>query len=134
MVADISLMQNLANEEIADISLYRNESKLFSDKIIGGKRIADKFIEFASDETNHLLALNLLSGKSLKNKVRIIPPFSSLRKNLKVHATREKESIKLYTLLMLTLKNNNHKKIISKIIEQEEKHLRTINRYLLLIG
>lgn len=132
MDSNIKLIEGIVNEEWTDISLYTAESHLFKEKIIGGDRISETFINFAADENRHIeILLKLFPGISFKK--RKIFPYQSLRKNLRLHLIREQESIFLYQELSKLLKGNKEAEIISQIIKNEETHLKRIKRYLFLI-
>ena len=127
----IEILQGLANEEIADMSLYLKEKELFEQKIIGGYRIAETFEKFARDEAEHYDILNKISDNKFIVKHRKILPYSSLRKNLRMHLVREQQAISLYNQLLdnITFEKN----LIEKIIRQEENHLKIIKKYLFLL-
>lgn len=128
---DLGLIQVIANEEIADISLYKNEAVLFAKKIIAGKEITKVFLEFSEDEERHLKILTAISGNKIKHKIRKIPLTKSLRQTLRMHLIREADSIKLYEILLhrLTLKEDKLK--IRRIIQNEQHHYDVIRKYLL---
>ncbi|MEW5952022.1 MAG: hypothetical protein GX447_04580 [Elusimicrobia bacterium] len=130
----IKQIQALANEEIADISLYKKESEMFSKKIISGKRIGDIFSKLAEEEEYHLKALSEISGRNIKFNIRKIATSSSLKKTLLVHIKREEESVRLYEETAKSCENEIKRKIFLKIAEQERKHLKIMSRYFLLIG
>lgn len=131
---EIDFLQTLANEEIADISLYRKESSDFAKKIVSGKKIASVFEALALEEEMHLKALSEISGKNIKFNLRQIKTYSSLRKTLYVHAKREAESVKLYKQAAQKCEKELKRKILYALAEQEAKHLRIINNYLFLLG
>ncbi|PIS47373.1 MAG: hypothetical protein COT17_03840 [Elusimicrobia bacterium CG08_land_8_20_14_0_20_51_18] len=133
-MTNLELVRAIANEEQADISLYAGESSLFLKKIKGGADIAGTFKAFALDEQAHLNALSAAAGLKLNPKPRSIPPFSSLRKTLRMHLARENAGIKLYEALLNYCEKESEKTAIKRILLQEAHHLKVIKKYLLLIG
>ncbi len=131
---EIPYIQHLANEEIADISLYRKESADFAKKIVSGKRISAIFDKLALEEEMHLKALSEISGKNIKFNIRAVKTYSSLRKTLAVHAKREEESVGLYKEAASKCENMLKKRILLAIAEQESRHLSVIRKYLHLTG
>jgi len=127
----IDILQGLANEEISDMSLYLKEKELFEQKIIGGYRIAETFEKFARDEAEHYDILNKISDNKLIVKHRKIFPYTSIRKNLRIHIIREQYAISHYKELLD--KMTSKRPLIEKIIRQEENHLKIIKRYLFLL-
>lgn len=125
------LLENIMNEELSDISIYTGEAKLFSDKLVGGHRIAETFAAFAREETGHAHALMEITGEIVEMKPRRIETGPSLRKCLGMHVKRETVSVELYTRLHGMISLPAHKLMIKGIIAQEIEHLRTAKDYLL---
>jgi rubrerythrin len=127
------LIDGLINEEFSDISIYTGEARLFTDKIIGGHRIAETFAAFAREETEHARALMRIIGKTEGIQSRKIEVGSSLRKCLEMHVRREATAVTLYKKLLPLLTAPDHKMIIKGIIAQEAEHLLAAKDYLMKI-
>lgn len=128
-----NLLESLINEEFSDISIYTGEAALFTDKLVGGRRIAETFSAFAREETEHAHALMKITGKTEGIQARNIAVGSSLRQCLEMHARREAVAVTLYKKLSVILTAPDHKLIIKGIISQETEHLRSAKDYLLKI-
>lgn len=128
---DLSYIQGLINEEYADYSIYKNESKLFQDKVVNGTDISLIFNEFAKDELKHIARINKFFGVSLKPQARIIPSIKSLKENLQMHLERELNAINIYKVILTkSVKNSFDLKLIREILREEEKHYFIIKKYM----
>ena len=135
-ISDIELnevLDGLINEEFSDISIYTGEAVLFTDKLVGGNRIAETFSAFAREEMEHARALMKLASRTGGIRARNIAVGSSLRQCLAMHVKREAVAVTLYKRLSTILTEPDHKLIIKGIIAQEAEHLRTAKDYLLKI-
>ena len=121
----------ILNEEFTDISIYNGEAALFADKIVGGSRIAETFLAFAREESEHAHALMKIAGKTEGMMPRKIEVGPSLRQSLELHIRRETLSVSIYQELLGMLTEPHHKMMIKGIIAQEIEHLRAAKDYLL---
>ena len=127
------LLGGLINEEFSDISIYTGEARLFAEKLVGGRRIAETFSAFAREETEHARALMKITGKTGGIQARNIAVGPSLRQCLEMHIRREAVAVTLYKKLSAILTEPTHRLIIKGIIAQETEHLRAAKDYLLKI-
>lgn len=131
---NLRYIKGLINEEYADYSLYHNEADLFKNKIVGGEKIAEIFINFSFDEIRHIEKLRKIFDIADKPLRRKIPMIRSLRETLRRHLERESIALKEYRALKTLLNDENKVKMIDEIIADEEKHYSTIKKYLLFLG
>lgn len=124
-------LEDLLNEEFSDISIYTGEARLFAEKLVGGRRIAETFSAFAREEAEHAHALMKIACKTEKREPKRIETGPSLRKCLETHARREALSVTIYNKLLEMLAAPDHKLIIKGIIAQETEHLRAAKDYLI---
>lgn len=133
-IFDLNYIQGLVNEEYADYSIYKSESELFRNKIVGGYKISLVFDDFAKDELKHIARINRFFNLRLKPEIRVIPKIISLRETLNMHLKRELEALNIYkTIIKKSLNENVDLTPIIEVAKEEEKHYNTIKKYLSLI-
>ena len=117
------LIRVMITEEMADVSVYTVEAKLYGDLPRIGDKLYELFTRLAHEKRTRLKGLSKISKEGVGFRQRKTAGACSIEACLRTHVTRTERSVQLYRDLLKLLVKPETQEMLKEIIAQERGYL-----------
>ncbi|MEK7721508.1 MAG: hypothetical protein AAB359_03870 [Elusimicrobiota bacterium] len=117
------LMRTLITEEMADVSVYNVDARLYGSNEKIGNKIGELFTRIAQEKKTRLKALSKISKEGVGFRQRKTEGSRSIEAALRTHTDRAGKNVALYRSLLKLINKPESREILRNIIFSERGYI-----------